>query len=51
MDNCLSKCIILFGLNHLKCLNKSLDSKKKLLVRQCLKISKVRIRNFMLNIK
>lgn len=49
MDNTLSKFILSFGLNHLKCLNESLDSKKRLLVQLYLKTSsKVRIRNFMM---
>lgn len=47
MDNNLSKLILLFGVNHLKCLNSSLDSKKNLLLRLTSKTSKVRIRNFM----
>eukprot|EP00102_Acyrthosiphon_pisum_P020794 XP_016658004.1 PREDICTED: uncharacterized protein LOC107883089 [Acyrthosiphon pisum] len=47
MDNNLSKLILLFGVNHLQCLNSSLDSKKNLLLRLTSKTSKVRIRNFM----
>lgn len=47
MDN-LSRCVVLFGLNHLNVINSSLDKKKKkILIDIALKNPKIRIQNFM----
>jgi len=40
--------VLLFSLNHLQNINKSLDKKKKLLIQLLSKNAKIRITNFML---
>lgn len=48
MEDNLSKCILVFGINYLQEINNSMNKKKNILIQSLLSSSKVRIVNFML---